>query len=522
MKVNIFDHIPKLLFFYERAFRTGLFIALLVNALFFIAWSQQRMNRVYENALPESSIVANALLVAQGNPIYSNPDTWPYQTSAYGPAHFYIMSAPLRFIGLSESRWENAWFLYRTGRWMSLISTCLICVWLWFTARNRLHWSRFWSTMPLLLFFCSLSIIRFTYAARPDMPAVAFALWGWYAAGTKKRHSELLAALLMVTGLYCKPTIVASAAGLFIALIAMKQYRKAGCYVIYGIILSLFFYSFTAIENGMDWFLISRKAMSAPVYLPATYEYLMNLGAFQTFPLWGSLIGIIIAFRITGYWTYILTGAGVSFLAATLFLTHAGSDTPYYVESYCWGTLLTSLSLRWVSSRILKAVHFTKHYKNSIRWKLACQVLLSLTLTFFIAAMCAKKIVNLASDRHTIRPATTWPVEHPETIAYLSKIEGRVLLSEAFPFWFVNNEETIRNPMLYSNRVLTGSLSPSEVISMIKRKEIDKIILQWKLGTPPISYAGVDMLPEQLNESIENHYELEHYSTPYYFYAPKE
>ncbi len=177
-----------------------------------------------DTSQPEGAVVAAALRIARGEPLYLDLAKGPYITAMYGPFLYAVLGGITRVI---HGGIEGA---YLAGRLVSLLAA-LAC------AALVVHLSRRHGASPAAariaggLFLASPLILPVAYSSRSDVPAAALALSGvalferW--AGSRRRY---LAALPLVAALFTKQTAVAAVLAIALAMLWDRRPARAAVF----------------------------------------------------------------------------------------------------------------------------------------------------------------------------------------------------------------------------------------------------------------------------------------------------
>ena len=178
-----------------------------------------------DTSQPEGAVVAAALRLAHGEPLYLDLAKGPYITAMYGPLLYAVLG------GITRVMHAEVQGAYLAGRLVSLLAA-LAC------AGLVVHLSRRHGASPAAariaggLFLASPLILPVAYSSRSDVLAVALALAGvalferW--AGTPRRY---LAALPLVAALFTKQTAVAAVMAVALAMLWDRRPAGAAAFV---------------------------------------------------------------------------------------------------------------------------------------------------------------------------------------------------------------------------------------------------------------------------------------------------
>ena len=195
-----------------------------------------------DTSQPEGAVVAGALRLARGEPLYLDLAKGPYITAMYGPLIYAVLGAVVKVTH------SGVWGAYFAGRLLSLLAA-LACAGLVVHLSQRHGAARSTAWMAGGLFLASPLILPVAYSSRSDVPALALALAGvaLYVrfAGSARRY---LAAAPLVAAAYTKQTALAAVAAIALTLLLERKPRAAVAFVAAvavpcGIILALLVHS---------------------------------------------------------------------------------------------------------------------------------------------------------------------------------------------------------------------------------------------------------------------------------------
>jgi hypothetical protein len=174
-----------------------------------------------DTSRPEGAIVAGALRVAKGEPLYLDVRNGPYVTAMYGPVEYVVLGAIARILG------GGIFATYLTGRLLSLVSA-LTCATLIAYLAGRVGASRIASWMAAGMFLASPLILPMAYSCRCDLLAVMLSLAGmavferW--AGSARSY---LAAAPLSAAIHTKQTALAALLGIVLFLLLRRRPARA-------------------------------------------------------------------------------------------------------------------------------------------------------------------------------------------------------------------------------------------------------------------------------------------------------
>jgi hypothetical protein len=297
-----------------------------------------------DTSQPEGAVVAAALRMARGEPLYLDLSKGPYITAMYGPLIYAILGGMVKATGAGV---EGA---YLAGRLLSLFSAlaaaCLV------THLSRRHGaSRPAAWIAGGLFLASPLILPMAYSARSDLPALALDLAG-VALFVRWAGSPLwiLSALPLVAAAFTKQTALAPVLAIALAL-AWDRKPKRGlafalavavsCAAILGMLVlstgGLAAVNLLEVPGASPLSVVSRPLGSLAQFLGAAALPLILIA-----PVFPRLIGADPALRLP------LCYAAASILISTAASAKLGSDSYYFMEPLAAILILSSAGLTFL------------------------------------------------------------------------------------------------------------------------------------------------------------------------------
>jgi hypothetical protein len=192
--------------------------------LFFLITAAFGLFNPRDTSQPEGAVVAAALRVAHGEPLYLDVHKGPYVTAMYGPLLYAVLGLLARITG---SGVEGA---YLAGRLVSLLSA-LACAGLvaWLSRRHGAARPAAWIAAGL--FLASPLILPVAYSSRSDVPALALSLAGlaWFERWSGSPLG-MLAALPLVAAAFTKQTALGAAAAIVLFLLVSGKPARASLF----------------------------------------------------------------------------------------------------------------------------------------------------------------------------------------------------------------------------------------------------------------------------------------------------
>ena len=294
-----------------------------------------------DTSQPEGAVVAGALRLAHGEPLYLDIRRGPYVTAMYGPFIYLSLGALVKVFGAGISG------AYLLGRMLSLLSA-IACACMVAGLSRRFGASAFGAWIAGGLFLASPIILPVAYSTRSDVPALALALAG---VTLFLRWSDsprcYLAALPLVAAAYTKQTALAAALaiGLFLLLEG-----KVGRAVLFGLIV------LGSCAGILFWLNRATEGLAALNLLEVPGASPLNLGSRPLGALAGFLssaaLPLILAApallrvaqgdrRLRFPLCYFLAALVVSMAGST----KLGSDTYYFMEPLAASLVLSGVGL---------------------------------------------------------------------------------------------------------------------------------------------------------------------------------
>lgn len=162
----------------------------------------------------EAYDVNSGWLLAQGRPIYTDNEHYPYYSSNYPPVYSLVVAGVIKLFGPSLP----------TGRAVSLGAVGVLAVLIWWAARDRAGGPG--GPAAVGLFFLSPYVFHTTALARVNSLTACLALGGLLALGATGPRRRWLGCLLLLLALFAKPTAIDAAVAGLGALVWRR--RRAG------------------------------------------------------------------------------------------------------------------------------------------------------------------------------------------------------------------------------------------------------------------------------------------------------
>jgi hypothetical protein len=475
---------------------------------------------------PECAVVERALAVAKGEALYGNPDVWPYHAAVYGPLTYWPVGMAARFVGLPAGRPEQANLVYWMGRTVSFVAGIAILIWLFLMSR-WIGAAGYWRFLAPLLFLSCRFILEFWGTYRPDYPMVALILYAWTVGlARKRRWTPCVAALLIAAAVLHKQSAVTSALCLGAWFVVARRRRDA---ISYAVTLgALILVASAALWLGTKgaWWTNNFRALQSPICLPGAWVFLFRFMDLDLLPLAGGLGACLIlvpgseqepqetagAERIRAVkWAFVS-----AFVGAELLIIRTGSDLNYYLETYCWGCVLTVALLHALSKGARTGTDIPQSQPPIIHSAL-------ILLLCLLAVPAVNRVQIAAANLRTqMRPLANWERENYEMARVLRKTKGEILMVEGYAWWFTQCAPTMLDPYLYSVRVAAGGLSSRDLVAKIGRHEFQLIVLPWDIRGKTPDWQGTPTLPEEVVRAVAGSYRVEERMGRYFVHVPAQ
>jgi hypothetical protein len=174
-----------------------------------------------DTSQPEGAVIAGALRVAHGEPLFLDIRKGPYVTAMYGPVLYVALGAAAKLLGAGVA---GAYLLGRILSILAALGSALI------VARLARHAGAddFAARIAGGLFLASPIILPVAYSSRSDMPALALSLLGMllYVLNVDSGR-RYLAVLPLVAAAFTKQTALAATLAIALHLVSEKRLGRA-------------------------------------------------------------------------------------------------------------------------------------------------------------------------------------------------------------------------------------------------------------------------------------------------------
>ena len=451
----------------------------------------------------ESIIAIQARMLAQGEGLYSDLDSFPYTVSPYGPL-FYGASALLQLAGLAP---------LAAGRLVS-IAALLATLWLCNSLMARWGIGEFERRVGLALLASAGVIGNWGVVAQSDMLALAFSVAALerYAAYEANRNRGTLAAagLFIALAIFTKQSFIAAGAAVCVALL-ISQWRRgllfAGALAAAGVAAAL-----------------GLQAVTGGGYL--SNALLANLNPFA----WSKLAQHVEHFVLVSGGLAIVAGSALArrgnllpalhlytgFSLAVWLLTapKIGSDLNYQLEP----TLALCLAAAWSLERLR---FFELVARHDPRWVTLLQLPLLLHLVLNSGVAVQSGIARMAREQMAQQQLAS-------LAPWLDPARGRLLSVEIDPMLHAERPLEVE-PLIYTLLVEAGVTNPAPLSRALEAGEFSTVLLYQDFDdvASPEAHPELPSLPPSQLEILRTRYRrTAHVPGPLlngvYVYEPKD
>jgi len=294
-----------------------------------------------DTSQPEGAVVAAALRVANGDPLYLDVQKGPYVTTMYGPFFYLVLGGILRVL---NARVTGA---YLAGRLLSLGSALAGAALVGYLS-GRYGASRPARWIASGLFLASPLILPVAYSSRTDVLAATLALAG---VALFERWADssrcYLAAVPLVAAIYTKQTTLAALLAIVLFLLLRRRPARAmgmaAAVIVPG--AAILFLLIRATRGLASLNLIQVPGASPLSLLSRPAGGLVNFVSLAALPL--ILAAPVLPRLIRGDWSLRLPlcYAGAALAVSLASSAKLGSDTYYFIEPLAATLLLSAVGL---------------------------------------------------------------------------------------------------------------------------------------------------------------------------------
>ena len=466
------------------AFAVGVF---LVTALF-------GLFNPRDTSQPEGAVVAGALRVAHGEPLFLDIRRGPYVTAMYGPFIYLTLGALVKVFGAGIGG------AYLLGRVLSLLSA-FACAFLLAGLSRRYGASAFGAWVAGGLFLASPVILPVAYSTRSDVPALALALAGvtlflkW--SDSPKCY---LAALPLVAAAFTKQTALAATLAIGLCLLLQGRVGRA---LLFGLIV------LGSCAGILLWLNRSTGGLAALNLLEVPGASPLNLGSRPLGALAGFLstaaLPLILAApalwklaqgdrRLRFPFAYFLVAVAVAMAGST----KLGSDTYYFMEPLAAALVLSGIG---ISSLMEEGM-------GSLR-KAPAAVLLGL----FAVGIAGSVGLTARMAQFRYEP-------NEQVILVAARATGDVLIEDENIALKCGKPVTIMDPFAFAYMEKRSRWDAGPLNRRILARDFGAIILRAPLEHPS-HYQGEIYWAATTLEAMERAYRMEEMVDGYFVYRPR-
>ena len=222
-------------------------------AVYYLNYGIAMIRFPYELDVGEGLSLNRAMLLSQGENIYTDINSPPYTVMNYPPLYDYITSLFVRITGP----------ILAVGRIISVLSALFISFFI-YKIVSLLERNKLGAVISALMFLTSGWVFTWSVLSRVDMLAIMFAVSGLYIhiKASKGRH-RLLAILLLILSVYTKQSMIAVPLAICASYLIHKDYKKFLQFILLFTSISLIpFIWLYYITNGQFWLHIYSYTIS--------------------------------------------------------------------------------------------------------------------------------------------------------------------------------------------------------------------------------------------------------------------
>ncbi len=445
-----------------------------------------------DTSQPEGAVVAAALRVSHGEPLFLNIHKGPYVTAMYGPVLYLTLGAVTRLFGAGV---DGAYLLGRILALASAVASALILIRL---ARHA-GADRFGARVAGGLFLASPIILPVAYSSRSDVPALALSLLGVLIytmhADSPRRYWAILP---LVAAAFTKQTALAATLAIALHLAWEKKPGRAILFI--GAVAA----PCLAIMLGLDRFtggLATMNLFEVPGSSPLSFVS-RPLGGLAVFLGLAALPLILAApallsgpdakLRLPA--CYLLVSVAVSMAAST----KLGSDTYYFMEPLAASLILAGAGLARLAGRE------------------------GATLQQAPAALLAGLFcVGIASSvGMTGRMAEFRYRSNEEAVRIAAEAPGDVLIEDENVALKCGKPLTIMDPFAFAYMEKRGRWDPGPLNRRILAREFGAILLRSPLEHPS-HYQGENYWAPTTLQAMDRAYRMDRIVDGLFVYRPR-
>jgi hypothetical protein len=445
-----------------------------------------------DTSQPEGAVIAGALRVAHGEPLFLDIHKGPYVTAMYGPVLYLAVGAVTRLLGAGVA---GAYLLGRILAIASAVACALILVRL----ARQAGADPFGARIAGGLFLASPIILPVAYSSRSDVPALALSLFGMllYSLHTDSPR-RWWAILPLVAAAFTKQT--ALAAVLAIALHMAWEKRPGRAILFIGAVAVpclVIMIGLDRATGGLATLNLLEVPGSSPLSLVSR-----PLGALAMFLGLAALPLILAApallagsdpkLRLPA--CYLLVSVAVSLAASS----KLGSDTYYFIEPLAASLILAGVGLTRLAGR----------EATSLR-----QAPAALLAGVFCIGIASSVGMTGRMAEFRYRP-------NAEAVRIAAQAPGDVLVEDENVALKCGKPLTIMDPFAFAYLEKRGRWDPGPLNRRILAREFGAILLRSPLEHPS-HYQGADYWAPTTLEAMDRAYRMDRKVDGLFVYRPR-
>ncbi len=453
---------------------------LTLSFLFYLIHCSAIISFPYDLDYYEGHELRNAVLLNEGNSIYTSLDEPPYVPSTYTPLYSIVAAALIKIFGVG----------FFTGRSLTFIASLIIGVLIFDMVKTKTN-NTFIGLISSFLFFSANCVYYWGAFFRVDMLAVMFSLLGFYIV-SKHEHDITpkylwLSLIPFILAVYTKQSQVFALLAVSIWLFFKDKKLSVKYFGSFALICGVIFLFVNYITNGQFWLHLveyQKVPWRIGLIIGSNYYFLLYFSVLVVIGLTYVINSLMredgppslfsLYFLITGFMTAILVG-------------HVGSAVYYYIEFVAIACILvgfSSVELFGLRDELFKLGNQEELDHKKI---LLCTLLIVQLLIFVN--------VPYVSVGETLRyPFYGYTPRHDDLVkgqivsSYISNSPGMVLIEEQ-GFAVINDKEIYFDFMQLNLLQRTGTFDSSQMQKDIENQKFSMIVLSCKCLSPNILTA---------------------------------
>jgi len=403
----------------------------------------------YEINFEEGPLARVAEALTRGAALYPIPNVVPYELSPYGPIPYYLVALPIRLFGLSFI--PPRLLIVFSGVVCALLIALLLSHWTG-SLLNGAVFGAVFLTMP--------TVMQWLPVLRVDLIGLMFSLLGIYVFATWKRW--YLSIVFFVAALLCKFLFLSAPAACFLTLLVNRDWKRAMKFAgTYGALAGAIVLYWQYQSHG--WFAFHT------LWIQAHHRFQPRFAAISVLKeLRDNVVLLLITVLAITVGFQQLRQAAV--LPAIYFMTSfaivfargkSGADSNYSLEWEAALCLCAGLSYRFLR----------------VEWR---RLETRFALPLLLACAAWGSIFWTIHHRDQLKRASFQ--QCGDAYQFVDKHPGDRILTDNIGAAFVAGKHPlVSDPFMWGQEVLGGRWSDSQILNLIRSRQVDLIVLSEKL-----------------------------------------